>query len=95
MLIYLPSLLITPQTPKLLYKTFYFFFTGYQNEWKEHEFQRQKYQKSKFYKNRKAFKIYDIDVTKILVSKEESYEKIIQLNISLDIMTMMTLDIYA
>ena len=28
---------------------------------------------SKFYKNKKSFKIYDIDVNKILLSKEEPY----------------------
>ena len=32
-----------------------------------------KINKSKFYKNKKAFKIYDIDINKILVSKEEPY----------------------
>ena len=32
-----------------------------------------KVKKSKFYKNKKAFKIYDIDINKILVSKEEPY----------------------
>ena len=33
----------------------------------------EKIKKSKFYKNKKAFKIYDIDINKILVSKEERY----------------------
>ena len=32
-----------------------------------------KIKKSDFYKNKKAFKIDDIDVNKILVSKEEPY----------------------
>ena len=32
-----------------------------------------KLKRSKFYKNKKAFKIYDIDINKILVSKEEPY----------------------
>ena len=32
-----------------------------------------KKQKSKFYRNKKVFKIYYIDVNKILVSKEEPY----------------------
>ena len=40
-----------------------------------------KIKKSNFYKNKKIFKIYDIDVNKILVSKEESYGKKIHLNI--------------
>ena len=40
------------------------------------EFQRrQKNQKNFFYKNKKIFKIDDIDVNKILVSKEEPYGK--------------------
>ena len=34
-----------------------------------------KSRKGNFYKNKKAFKIDDIDVNKILVSKEESYGK--------------------
>ena len=32
-----------------------------------------KIKRSKFYKNKKTFKIDDIDVNKILVSKEEPY----------------------
>ena len=51
---------------------FYFFFTIYKNEGKEHKFQRQK--KSDFYKNKKAFQIDYIDVNKILVSKKEPYD---------------------
>ena len=39
------------------------------------EFWKQKNQEGNFYKNKKAFKIDDIDVSKILVSKEESYGK--------------------
>ena len=51
-----------------------FFFTVYKNEWKEHKFWQQKYQKSDFYhKNKKIFNIDDIDVNKILVSKKEQY----------------------
>ena len=34
---------------------------------------KKKNKKSKFYRNKKAFKIYYIDVNKILVSKEEPY----------------------
>ena len=45
-----------------------FFFTVYKNEWKEHKFIK----KSDFYnKNKKIFKIDDIDVNKILVSRKE------------------------
>ena len=32
-----------------------------------------KINKSNFYKNEKLFKIYDIDVNKILISKKEQY----------------------
>ena len=32
-----------------------------------------KFLKSNFYKNKKVFQIYDIDVNKILVSKKEPY----------------------
>ena len=55
----------------------------------------EKIKKSKFYKNKRAFKIYHIDINKILVSKDEPYGLKSQLNISLDIMIMMTLDLYA
>ena len=36
-------------------------------------FEGKKINKSVFYKNKKLFNIHDIDVNKILVSKEESY----------------------
>ena len=38
-------------------------------------FNNKKIKKSKFYKNKKLFKIDDIDVNKILVSKKEPYGK--------------------
>ena len=38
-------------------------------------FDNKKIKKSKFYKNKKLFKIDDIDVNKILVSKKEPYGK--------------------
>ena len=41
--------------------------------WKEHKFLWQKNKKGKFYKNKTAFQIDDIDVNKILVSKKEPY----------------------
>ena len=34
-----------------------------------------KIKKSSFYKKKKLFNIYDIDVTKILASKNEPYDK--------------------
>ena len=43
------------------------------NDWKERKFRWQKNKKSDFYKNKKVVKIDDIDVNKILVSKEELY----------------------
>ena len=53
-----------------------------------------KINKNNFYKNKKLFKIDEIDVNKILVSKKESYGKNIHLNTSLDIMMIMSLDQY-
>ena len=38
-------------------------------------FDDRKINKSKFYKNKKLFKIEDVDINKILVSKKESYGK--------------------
>ena len=55
---------------------------------------KKKIKKSDFYKNKKVFKIDEIDADKILVSKIEPYVQISQLNISLDIMMMMLLDHY-
>ena len=52
------------------YKKKYFFFIKYKNEWRERKFWRQKSKESNFYKNQKVTKIDDIDVNKILVSKE-------------------------
>ena len=57
-------------------------------------FEDKKINKTNFYKTKKLFKIEDIDINKILVSKKESYGKQIHLNISLDIMMMMPLDHY-
>ena len=51
--------------------------------------------KVNFYKNKKAFKTYDIDINKALVSTEEPYGSKSQFNIWLDIMTMMTLKLCA
>ena len=46
--------------------------------------------KEVFTKIKKTFKVEDIDINKIFVSKKESFEK--KLNILLDIMMMMLLD---
>ena len=64
--------MITLCTP-IIIKIFPFFFTQYKNEWKERKFWRQKNKKSDFSKNKKVTKIDDIDISKILVSKEEPY----------------------
>ena len=50
-------------------------------------FRDKKIEKSGFYKNKKVTRIDDIDVNKILVSKEEPY--------CMDTMIMMLLDCYA
>ena len=65
--------MITLHLPKLLLKSFYFFFTVYKNEWKECKFRWEKKLKSEFYKNKKVTEINNVDVNKILVSKEEPY----------------------
>ena len=53
-------------------RLFYFFFTIYKNEQKEHKFRWQKIQKGPLQKQ-KSIQIDDIDDNKILVSKKESY----------------------
>ena len=57
-------------------------------------FEDKKINKSNFYKNKKIFNIHGLDVNKILVSKKESYGTKIHLNTLLDIMMMMSLDLY-
>ena len=65
----------------IIKKFFTIFFTVYKNEWEERKFQSQKILKSDFYKNKKVVKIDNINVNKILVSKEEPYatKKFIQI----------------
>ena len=77
------------------YKQSFIFFTKYKNEWEECEFRRQKDQKNNFCKNKKLFKIDDIDVDKTTVFLKNHMAQISQLNISLDIMTTMILDLHA
>ena len=57
-------------------------------------FNDEKIKKSKFYKNKKLFKIDNIDVNKILISRKKHIVKKAQLNTSLDIVTMILLDHY-
>ena len=54
-------------------------------------FDDKKINKNSFYKNKKLFNIYDIDVTKILASTKEPYNKNIHLNTTLDMMIMIRL----
>ena len=58
-------------------------------------FEDRKIKKSDFYKNKKVIKIDDIDVKKMLVSKEEPYVQKINQSTLLDTMVMMLLDHYA
>ena len=57
-------------------------------------FDDRKINKKNFYKNKKLFKIEDIDINKILVSKKESYGQKNHINTSLDVMMMTSLDHY-
>ena len=65
--------MVIPCTPKLLRKNSTFFFTQYKYDWKGRKFRRQNNKKNDFYKNKKVTKIDEIDVNKILISKEEPY----------------------
>ena len=57
-------------------------------------FDDKKINKNNFYRNKKLFKIDDIDVDKILISIEELYGKKSRLNTLLDMRIMTTLDHY-
>ena len=54
-------------------KKLLFFFTQYKMGGKEINFEDKKINKKEFYRNKKLFKIEDIHINKILVSKKESY----------------------
>ena len=53
-------------------------------------FDDKKINKSNFYKSKKIFEINDIDVDKILILKDSDMLQTSQLNISLDIMLMVS-----
>ena len=53
-------------------------------------FDDKKINKSNFYKSKRIFEIDDIDVDKILILKDSDMLQTSQLNISLDIMLMMS-----
>ena len=57
-------------------------------------FNDKKINKNDFYKNKKQFKIDDIDVNKILVSKKESCGKKTHLHTLLDMMIIIRLGHY-
>ena len=57
-------------------------------------FDDQKTNKNNFYKDKKIFKIYDLDVNKILFYKKYHMAQKIHLNTLLDIIMMMSLDLY-
>ena len=57
-------------------------------------FDNKKIRKSEFYKYKKVFKIDDIDVNKILVSKKTQMAQRMHLNTLSDIMIMILLDHY-
>ena len=57
-------------------------------------FDNKKINKSNFYKNKKLFNIHDLDVTKILISKRESYGTKNSLKYFIDYKMIMSLDHY-
>ena len=57
-------------------------------------FHDNKINKSNFYKNKKLFDVYEMEVDKILISKKQSYGKKAHLNTFFDIMIMMSFDLY-
>ena len=64
---------IVPQTPKLLQrKTLNFFLSSIRIGGKSINFGDKKIKKRNFHKNKKTFKIDDIDVNKILVSLKKN-----------------------
>ena len=56
-------------------KKFLLFLPSIRMSGKSKNFEDKKVNKSNFYKNKKTFKIEDIDINNILVSKKESYGK--------------------
>ena len=57
-------------------------------------FDNKKINKSNFYKNKKLFNIHDLDVTKILISKTESYGTKNSLKYFIEYRMIMSLDHY-
>ena len=65
--------LLAGMIPQFCIKIFKFFEQSIRMNGKSINFDDKKINKSIFYKNKKIFNIHDIDVNKILVSKEELY----------------------
>ena len=86
------SLYIHPNCYK---KNFTFFSSSIRMSWKNINFGDNKIQKSDFYKNKKVAKKDEIDINKILFSKEEPYGTKIHLKTLLDTVIMILLDHYA
>ena len=80
--------------PNYYKKIYIFFSSSVRISEKNMIFDDKKISKSNFYKNKKLFGIYDVEVDKILISKKESYDKKAHLNTFLDIMMMMSSDHY-
>ena len=76
-------------------KKLLFFFTQYKMGGKEINFEDKKINKKEFYRNKKLFKIEDIHINKILVSKKNHMAQKILSNTLLDIMMMILLGHYA
>ena len=87
--------MITSQIPKIVIKRFTFFSYSIRMSGKEVNFEYEKIKKSNFYKNKRVIRIDNIDVDKILVSKEEPCDSKNSLNTLLDTMIRVLLDHYA
>ena len=82
-------------TPKLLQKILHFLSSSIRVIEKNIIVNDKKINKSNFYKSKKLFSTFDIEVDKILISKKEPYSRNAHLNTFLDIMMMVLLDIYS
>ena len=78
----------------IIKKFLHFFWHSIRMSEKNIIFNDKKINKTNGCKNKKLFKIDDIDINKILVSKREPYGKIAHLNTLLGMMIMITLDHY-
>ena len=82
-------------TPNYYIKFLDLFYQSIKISGKSINFEDKKINRSTFYKNKKLFKMHDIDVNKILVSKKNHMVQMVQkihFNTSLDIMMRRLLD---